>query len=104
MEKCKIISKCPEAVSLYLRDPAVGGEDLVLLVNVDNLVEGDAELDCQGRAGVLHRPHGLKQGQKQDRYSPPRGDVFQFDLEVFCKKKKKELLLKKITFNLIDGI
>ena len=46
--------------TVYLREPAVGGEDLVLLVHVHDLVEGDTELHDERQAGVLHGPDGLK--------------------------------------------
>ena len=46
--------------TVYLREPAVGGEDLVLLVHVHDLVEGDTELHDERQAGVLHGPNGLK--------------------------------------------
>ena len=46
--------------TVYLREPAVGGEDLILLVHVHDLVEGDTELHDERQAGVLHGPDGLK--------------------------------------------
>ena len=46
--------------TVYLREPAVGGEDLILLVHVHDLVEGDTELHDERQAGVLHGADGLK--------------------------------------------
>jgi len=43
----------------HVRDPAVRGQDLVLLVHVDDLVDADVEHDVNGLAGVAHRPHAL---------------------------------------------
>ena len=44
---------------IYLSEPATRGEDLVLLVEVDNLMQGHGEVHHEGAAGVLHRSHRL---------------------------------------------
>jgi hypothetical protein len=46
---------------LDLCEPAVGGEDLVLLVHVHDLVQRHAKLHDQRQAGVLHRADSLRQ-------------------------------------------
>jgi hypothetical protein len=57
-----------------LCEPAVGGEDLVLLVHVHDLVQRHAELHDQRQAGILHRADSLRQfvlkGHAHDE--PPR--------------------------------